>query len=457
MPSRVDAPIWFNICGDLSSIVAVDKEPIAVNIKSQTIADGLKKYFQLLWNQEVQVESGTDALHRVYYDMLAELESGDEYFVLGVTHGKEPEKVLDFFDTYHAERLKKNVSVNMIVSPEAYETIVEQYKKLGDNDFQLSHIKKLASEHPQPFHIILFNNKTRILIYGEEPTVLYFDRPEMYEGFKGYFDTLWSQKTKTFQGKGAKEEAFEDIINTLEAGEEVLVMSIFNFDPEFASFIENFHIRRAKQGIRARFLFNHNAREMGERLSSIDLTDVAYMEKGFVTQSAFLIYKNKTLISLPNERTFIQIESQEATNSFRVYFEQQWHQETRVIRGAEAVKNIWLEAVEVGELRFIGARGYFVDRYPEMFAEIEKKAGQKKGLKWKNVVDTSAKNHKLNKLPWMEPRFNMKGSKNPNVIWLWGEKVAIANWTEDEPVVFISTNKHLVQSYQDYFDELWNQ
>ena len=45
MPSQVDAPVWFNICEDMSSIVAIDKEPIAVNIKSKMIADGLKNHF----------------------------------------------------------------------------------------------------------------------------------------------------------------------------------------------------------------------------------------------------------------------------------------------------------------------------------------------------------------------------------------------------------------------------
>ncbi len=48
-PVSVDAPVWFNVCEDVSSIVLVDKNPIAINIKSKSIADGLKKYFEYLW------------------------------------------------------------------------------------------------------------------------------------------------------------------------------------------------------------------------------------------------------------------------------------------------------------------------------------------------------------------------------------------------------------------------
>ena len=48
-PIAVDAPVWFNVCEDTTSIVMVDKNPIAVNIKSKSIADGMKKYFEHLW------------------------------------------------------------------------------------------------------------------------------------------------------------------------------------------------------------------------------------------------------------------------------------------------------------------------------------------------------------------------------------------------------------------------
>ncbi len=52
LPLHIDPPFWFNICGDTSSIVFVDKNPIAINIKSKRIADNLIKYFDYLWSNE---------------------------------------------------------------------------------------------------------------------------------------------------------------------------------------------------------------------------------------------------------------------------------------------------------------------------------------------------------------------------------------------------------------------
>jgi hypothetical protein len=45
--------------------------------------------------------------------------------------------------------------------------------------------------------------------------------------------------------------------------------------------------------------------------------------------------------------------------------------------------------------------------------------------------------------------------RNPNVVWIYGEKVIISNWAGDEPIIFVSENKLLAQTYRDYFDELW--
>ena len=70
-------------------------------------------------------------------------------------------------------------------------------------------------------------------------------------------------------------------------------------------------------------------------------------------------------------------------------------------------------------------------------------------------MDAGVRGHKITKYPWSETKYLLSGPKNPNVIWLFGEKVVIVNWADKEPVLFVSTNKYLVQTYNDYFDGLW--
>ena len=114
-----------------------------------------------------------------------------------------------------------------------------------------------------------------------------------------------------------------------------------------------------------------------------------------------------------------------------------------------------MESIDYGALKFIGARGYFIDRYPKLFKEVEEKAGKHLNYKMRNIVDPGMRGHKITKLTWADTKYLLSGPRNPNVVWLYGPKVVIANWAGDVPVLFISENKNLVQSYNDYFDELW--
>jgi len=323
LPFNAESPTWFEMFGDILNIGIPGKEPIVFSMRNKNATEGLKKYFEYFWNQDVVVETGLEALEKFIYSMLSELNPGEEYFVLGASVGDASDPGQRLYDRFHKDRVKKEVVTNMLVYKESYDLIKKRFEKSGDPDGNISHLKTFISAPPIPMQINMFKGKTRFIIYGKEPVIIYLDRSEIYDAFRAYFEVMWRQ-------------------------------------------------------------------------------------------------------------------------------------ETQILRGPEIIKNIWLESIMSGELKFIGARGYFVDKYPELFEEIKEAARKKKDLKWKNIVDLGAKQHPLNKLPWMEARYTLKGSKNPNVVWLWGNKVAVANWTEVEPVVFISENKHLVQSYNDYFEELWN-
>ncbi len=324
MPQGIEVPMWFNVCGDISSIVAVDENPLAFNIKSKTIADGLKKYFEYLWHQEVNIVRGLDALRQTFLNMIDEVGSNGEYTVLGAYAPVDEVPYLDpIFEEVHSYRVKKKVHVKMLVYKEFEEKMKSRFRSCGDPDFIYSHSKPFLTQPPSPFQINLYNGKTFLIFYGEEPTVISFEKPEVYIGFKSYFDQLWDQ-------------------------------------------------------------------------------------------------------------------------------------ETLVLRGPQALQNVWLESLDYKELRLIGAREYFIDQYPKLFKSIEEKARTKKDIIWKNIVDPSVRGHKITQFPWTQTKYSLSNIKNPNVIWLYGNKVAISNWTEEEPVVFISTNKQLIQSYNDYFDSLWN-
>jgi len=260
-----------------------------------------------------------------------------------------------------------------------------------------------------------------------------------------------------YKGNKGWHTAFYDIIKTLEPGEELLVSGIFDFsdsDVEFFDMIMRFHKKRDNAGIKCRVLLNYGVKKTGEALDELKLTKVKYMPYGVFTPTVFLIYRDKVIISLPRQRTFVTLESKEAYLAFKNRFDNMWDQETQVLRGMKAVEEMWEEALLYPELKLIGAKGYFVDRDPKFFLKIMEKA-KKKNRKWKNVVDQESRGHLITQQSVIETKYISEDFSNPTAIWIYGNVVTILNWSEEEPIIFRIENTKVVESYEQYFEHLW--
>lgn len=131
-------------------------------------------------------------------------------------------------------------------------------------------------------------------------------------------------ETRVFKGmKGAK-TAFDDILNTLKKGDEYYVLGISKFTKHFERFIVHFHKKRAQKGIKCKIIVNELAKQHGKQLEPIKLTKVKYLKKELFTPVVFIIYKNKTLISIGLDEIFIQVESKNLTDGLRAYAEYMW-------------------------------------------------------------------------------------------------------------------------------------
>ena len=69
------------------------------------------------------------------------------------------------------------------------------------------------------------------------------------------------------------------------------------------------------------------------------------------------------------------------------------------------------------------------------------------------IFDSSAKG-KLKKIPYAEIRFLPKNYATPAATNIYGNKVAIINWTEN-PLAILINNKEIADSYRKYFEILW--
>mgnify|MGYP001575733550 CR=1 FL=1 len=131
-------------------------------------------------------------------------------------------------------------------------------------------------------------------------------------------------EVQVFKGMKGADTSFNNILKTLKKGDEYYVLGISKFTPHFERFVINFHKKRAKQKIKCKILVNDLAQSVGRQLEQIPLTKVKYLQKELFTPTVFIIYKDKTLISIGLDEIFIQIKSKNLSDGLIAYAKYMW-------------------------------------------------------------------------------------------------------------------------------------
>ena len=266
---------------------------------------------------------------------------------------------------------------------------------------------------------------------------------------------IMKQKVSLYEGNTGFRSAFWDMIETLKPGQELLIMGIFDIDEEFQGMIKTFHEERAAAGIPSRILLNARAKNVGDMLSRIDVTTVRYMQPGFVTPSVFFIYAGKIMISLPNQRTFIRIENEEAAQAFRSYFNTLWDRTTQTFKGEAGIKSFMEFVLAAGEpVKLIGAHLRFKEIYPELWEAWHKRRTEKK-MRFDAVVLRGVDAVQTQGLELAETR-TADVDVFQNVTWIFGNYVANIVWiNREETVAFVIEHEAVASQQREYFERLW--
>lgn len=259
-----------------------------------------------------------------------------------------------------------------------------------------------------------------------------------------------------FKGIKGVATAYEDVLQTMKKGEEYYVIgSIQTFEP-YLRFIRKYHMRRAEAGIKVKILFSAQGKEWEKNLKGIPLTKIKITDTPFLTAAIIVVYKQKTMIitSTKNDITLFRIEDNDLADSFRNSFNEMWERPIQVFQGYEGLKSIVdLVHKEGKDIFLIGATGDLAKRHPQLFDHYNEGRIKKdikihalivpEALKIKKYMSSPLANH------WVLP----KEFSSPNVIWIFGNYVINAAWSEDA-LLFVINNKIIADSYRNYFNML---
>lgn len=133
----------------------------------------------------VEVYNDWKGLKTVFKDLLDECKKGDKNYVFGASKGFSEKKADIFFLKYSKQRAQKGIFTKIIFNKELKsKRRIEFFKKS-----KYYNIKFL--DQATPTEIMLYKDKTCIIILTKEPLVIRVTSKEVNKSFKQYFDTMW--------------------------------------------------------------------------------------------------------------------------------------------------------------------------------------------------------------------------------------------------------------------------
>jgi sugar-specific transcriptional regulator TrmB len=268
IPTEQNLSANFVITPKSVGVTIYDNPATVIEINNQHLVQTYLAYFDILWGQDVYIARGEAAANEAYYKMLEELAPGESYDVLGANIGlKDTHGMNEFYDVFHAKRVAKGVTVNMLSYDSLVNDITQRFIRSNDKELKISHIKPINIGLPKSMQVNMYHGKIFITLTGEkEPIIISSDKPSLYQGFKSYFDLLWNQNSWTFYGEDGLEKIRNKILETKKD------IYLIGANQSLQIFGQPFHKQRAEKQLRLHMVLQDI--KPAEHLGKIPLASV---------------------------------------------------------------------------------------------------------------------------------------------------------------------------------------
>ena len=270
--------------------------------------------------------------------------------------------------------------------------------------------------------------------------------------------TLSKHKSEATIYKGMKglETAFQDVLKTLKKGEINHAFIVGELDERTNNFFKRHYSLRGRKGIKTKTIFSEAGRKNYESRKHIPLFEGKVIG-GTTSPATVNVYGDKVnfRMGISDDVICVMIHDKKLARSFKEHFELLWNQETRIVKGINAIKNLFEEILEAGHCDFIGAKDNYINLIPKHIDSWEKRA-KKQGFSMRNIVDLKTKGHRITHLPFAKTKYTIpKEFSALSVFWIFSGKVAIGILVDNEPIVTIIENKNFYNLYKKQFELLW--
>jgi len=139
------------------------------------------------------------------------------------------------------------------------------------------------------------------------------------------------QEANVFEGYKGLKSVFDNILNKLNKGDEILVFGARSGQDvaaeTWSAYFKNFQKRRVKKGIKFKIIFNEDLRESKfvKDFNKFNLTEIRFIDQ--ITPAGVNIHRDNVGIILWKKKPYaFLITSKDVSKSFREYFKVLWKQ-----------------------------------------------------------------------------------------------------------------------------------
>ncbi len=221
LPGGIADPVETKIWTDHVSFLLKDIDPFVISIKNKKLANAFRDYFEMLWNQDVQVFRGLEGIKAV---MEQSLQHRDNWFIGG--NGGFARAFPDYWEDYNARRIAAKTQWHDLVDQDTYLPGL-QVLPPGVHDAERCYeFRWLPSQVSSPSVIFFYGTTVATILWDAQPEPIAFvmNNPDVVAGYKKYFDYLWGQDTQVVNGLTAVQNLFYAKARAMKQGEEYCVL-----------------------------------------------------------------------------------------------------------------------------------------------------------------------------------------------------------------------------------------
>ena len=200
------------------------------------------------------------------------------------------------------------------------------------------------------------------------------------------------------------------------------------------------------------------SRKSGLHRRTVYDTTEMLIKKGLL---GYIIKNNRRIFEAASPNVFLDI-IKEQENSIKTmlpemllnYEKTKEKQETNFYKGKKGLKTVFEDQIETkSEILVLGASPLAYDILKFYFKWFDKQRIKHK-IKTKIIFSKEPGIEKI-KIPFSEIKYLPQKYSSPLALNIYGDKVAIILWSQDNPIAIVIKNKEISQGYKKYFELMW--